>query len=54
MNSIVSDIRHKVDKNKEVVFISGIFNILHLGHLRHLKFAKENGDFLVVGVLSDV
>ncbi len=33
-----------------VVFVSGNFNILHPGHLRLLRFAKECGDFLVVGV----
>lgn len=35
------------------VFVYGDFNILHPGHLRLLKFAKESGDFLVVGVNSD-
>ena len=35
------------------VFVSGDFNILHPGHLRLLKFAKESGDYLVVGVNSD-
>lgn len=35
------------------VFVSGDFNILHPGHLRLLKFAKESGDYLVVGLNSD-
>ena len=35
------------------VFVSGDFNILHPGHLRLLKFAKESGDYLIVGVNSD-
>ncbi|MEC4805589.1 MAG: PfkB family carbohydrate kinase [Jaaginema sp. PMC 1079.18] len=35
------------------VFVSGNFNILHPGHLRLLRFAKECGDYLVVGVFSD-
>jgi len=39
--------------NKGVVFVSGIFNILHPGHLRLLKYARDLGDRLVVGVLSD-
>lgn len=37
-------------KNKKIVFVSGKFNILHPGHLRLLKFAKDNGDFLVVAI----
>lgn len=35
------------------VFVCGDFNILHPGHLRLLKFAKESGDYLIVGVNSD-
>lgn len=35
---------------KQVVFVSGNFNVLHPGHLRLLRFASECGDFLVVGV----
>jgi len=35
------------------VFVSGDFNILHPGHLRLLKFAKESGEYLTVGVHSD-
>lgn len=35
------------------VFVSGIFNILHPGHVRLLRFASELGDRLVVGVLPD-
>ncbi|MBI5195208.1 MAG: adenylyltransferase/cytidyltransferase family protein [Nitrospirae bacterium] len=39
-------------KNKRIVFVSGNFNIIHPGHLRLLRFAKECGDYLVVGVLD--
>jgi len=39
--------------NSEIVFVSGIFNILHPGHLRLLKYAREHGKRLVVGVISD-
>lgn len=39
-----------VTAGKRVVFAAGNFNILHPGHLRLLRFAKECGDFLVVGV----
>ncbi len=35
------------------VFVNGDFNILHPGHLRFLKFAKESGNYLIVGVNSD-
>lgn len=36
-----------------MVFVSGNFNVIHPGHLRLLRFAKECGDVLVVGVHSN-
>lgn len=38
---------------EKIVFISGNFNVLHPGHIRLLKFAKEFGGKLIVGVNSD-
>ena len=37
----------------KTIFISGNFNILHPGHLRLLRFARELGEELIVGVHSD-
>tara|TARA_R110001592_G_scaffold175466_1_gene414586 strand:+ start:6077 stop:7522 length:1446 start_codon:yes stop_codon:yes gene_type:complete len=37
----------------KTVFVSGNFNILHPGHLRLLRFSRELGDKLIVGVNSD-
>lgn len=37
----------------EVVFVSGNFNVLHVGHVRLLRFAAEQGQALVVGVNPD-
>ena len=39
--------------NKGTVFVSGVFNVLHPGHLRLFKYARGLGDRLVVGVVSD-
>ncbi len=44
---------HFPPKSKKIVFISGVFNVLHPGHLRLIDFASNLGDFLVVGVLGD-
>ena len=38
---------------KVVVQCHGCFDILHPGHLRHLTWAKDQGDFLVVSVSGD-
>ena len=36
-----------------IVFTNGVFDLLHLGHLRYLRQARHLGDLLVVGVNSD-
>ena len=36
------------------ILVTGRFNILHPGHIRLLKFAKELGGKLFVGVESDI
>ena len=38
---------------KTKVLVSGAFNVLHPGHVRLLRFAKECGDHLTVAVNSD-
>jgi rfaE bifunctional protein nucleotidyltransferase chain/domain len=38
---------------KRIVFTNGVFDLLHVGHLRLLQGARACGDALVVGVNSD-
>ena len=38
---------------KKVVFTNGCFDLLHVGHVRYLRKARELGHVLVVGVNSD-
>ena len=44
--------RHQA-RGKRVVFTSGCFDILHIGHLRSMEQARRLGDVLVVGVNRD-
>jgi rfaE bifunctional protein kinase chain/domain len=46
---LIAEIRARA-QGKRLVFVSGNFNIVHPGHLRLMRFAKECGDFLAVGV----
>lgn len=39
--------------HKRLVITNGVFDILHSGHVKFLKAAKELGDFLLVGINSD-
>jgi D-glycero-beta-D-manno-heptose 1-phosphate adenylyltransferase len=38
---------------KTVVFTNGVFDLLHVGHLRYLQHARALGDALIVGLNSD-
>ena len=47
---LVDDLRAS---GKTTVFTNGVFDLLHVGHLRYLKEARGLGDALLVGVNSD-
>jgi D-beta-D-heptose 7-phosphate kinase/D-beta-D-heptose 1-phosphate adenosyltransferase len=38
---------------KTIVFTNGVFDLLHVGHLRYLQQARALGDALLVGMNSD-
>jgi D-glycero-beta-D-manno-heptose 1-phosphate adenylyltransferase len=40
-------------RGQTVVFANGCFDILHVGHVRYLLGARQQGDVLVVGVNGD-
>lgn len=47
-------ILEKIKENKQkIVHCHGVFDLLHPGHIRHLKLAKKQGDILVVSLTSD-
>ena len=41
------------DDRKTIVFTNGVFDLLHVGHLRYLQHARALGDALIVGINSD-
>ena len=40
-------------ENKKIVTTNGVFDILHIGHIRYLQEAKKLGDILIIAVNSD-
>ena len=41
------------EEGRKVVFTNGCFDILHLGHVTYLSWARAQGDLLIVGLNSD-
>ncbi len=41
------------DAGKTIAFANGVFDVLHVGHIRYLQDAAKEGDILIVGVNGD-
>ena len=53
----IEDARRLVEERRAsgltIVFTNGVFDLLHVGHLRYLQHARGRGDALIVGLNSD-
>ena len=47
------DLAQKRTLGHRIVFTNGCFDLVHVGHTRFLKAARELGDLLIVGVNTD-
>jgi len=52
-DTLAAAVRRLQRAGRRVVFTNGCFDLLHVGHVRYLRQAREFGDALVVGVNSD-
>lgn len=50
LHSILEEHRRS---SRKIVFANGVFDLLHVGHVRYLQAARTEGNLLVVGVNSD-
>ena len=53
LEDIVPRIAQLKTEGKRISFANGHFDVLHVGHLRYLRAAKEEGDILVVAINDD-
>ena len=40
-------------EKKKVVLCHGVFDLIHIGHVKYFESAKKNYDYLIVSVTSD-
>ncbi len=40
-------------EDRRIVFTNGVFDLLHVGHIRCLRAARDQGDILIVAINSD-
>lgn len=52
-DTIIKVIKNLKQKGKRIVLVGGVFDILHIGHVRFLEEAKKAGDILVVALEPD-
>ena len=50
---LVQKLNARREAGSRIVSTNGVFDLLHVGHLRYLQAARRCGDLLVVGVNSD-
>jgi rfaE bifunctional protein nucleotidyltransferase chain/domain len=53
LDELVNIVQNLKSKGKTVVHCHGVFDLLHIGHIKHLRAAKEMGDILVVTLTPD-
>ena len=47
---VIDDLKKK---GKTIVQCHGVFDLVHLGHIRHFNLAKKEGDVLVITITRD-
>ena len=51
--ALVPELQRHRALGRKIVFTNGCFDIVHLGHVEYFRFAKKQGDVLVVAVNTD-
>ena len=53
INELINKVNQLQKQGKTVVQSHGVFDLIHPGHIRHLKAAKKMGDVLVATIIRD-
>ncbi len=53
INLLSKLLKKEKSKKKRIVLCHGVFDLLHIGHIKHFNEAKKLGDKLIVSITSD-
>ena len=53
LKNLQKKIQIEKKKGKKIILCHGVFDLLHIGHIKHLSKAKDLGDILVVSITPD-
>jgi rfaE bifunctional protein nucleotidyltransferase chain/domain len=53
VEELLAERQHLRSARKQLVFTNGVFDLIHLGHVRYLARARALGDALIVAINSD-
>jgi D-glycero-beta-D-manno-heptose 1-phosphate adenylyltransferase len=52
-DDLMAQVQSAKEEGQTIVLTNGCFDVLHAGHIRYLKGARELGDLLVVAINAD-
>jgi D-beta-D-heptose 7-phosphate kinase/D-beta-D-heptose 1-phosphate adenosyltransferase len=53
LDQLLNELAYHRACGKKIVFTNGCFDLIHLGHVKYFRFARAQGDLLVVAVNTD-
>ncbi len=53
LDALLPELARHRRAGRKIVFTNGCFDLIHLGHVSYFRYAKSQGDLLVVGVNTD-
>jgi D-beta-D-heptose 7-phosphate kinase / D-beta-D-heptose 1-phosphate adenosyltransferase len=53
LDQLLNELAYHRACGKKIVFTNGCFDLIHLGHVKYFRYAKTQGDLLVVAINTD-